>query len=126
MRFFFCLIAIAGLSVHGTAQQVTGPAVKHSQLEAELNALEPERPSNKKGLANAMLTFYQRHISSLISADCLYSLSCSRYSRKAIRMHGFTKGVLLTADRLSRCAAFCGRDIPAYLKNDEGLAEDNP
>ena len=73
-----------------------------------------------------MLNVYQKHISILISADCLYTLSCSRYSREVVNKHGLILGVLLSADRLSRCAFFCSKDIPQYKINNDGFAEDNP
>ena len=101
-------------------------AAKYRVLEAELSSLEPERPSDRAGVANTMLTFYQRHVSALISAECLYTLSCSRYSRAAIRRHGLVHGMLMSADRVMRCASFCGRDIPEFRKNEEGFAVDNP
>lgn len=54
-------------------------------------------------LLNGSLTGYQKIISPQISADCLYELSCSRFSRAAIQEFGIVKGIALTADRLSRC-----------------------
>jgi uncharacterized protein len=54
-------------------------------------------------LLNGALTGYQKVISPQISADCLYELSCSRFSRTAIQEFGIAKGIALTADRLSRC-----------------------
>ena len=126
MRPLLLLLFVLICSEKYMAQAGRVVSAKHSLLEQELIRIEPEKPSNRRGLANALLTFYQRHISALISAECLYTLSCSRFSRKAIHTHGLVKGVLLTADRLSRCAGFCGKDIPDYKINEEGLAEDNP
>lgn len=80
----------------------------------------------KKGIGNALLNFYQKRVSVLISADCVYQLSCSRFSREAINKKGLIAGVLLSADRLSRCSYPCTKDIPFYKFNSEGLAEDNP
>lgn len=56
----------------------------------------------KRGIGNALLNVYQKHISVLISAECLYSLSCSRYSREALNKYGFFPGILLSADRITR------------------------
>lgn len=49
------------------------------------------------------LGFYQKVVSPQFSADCLYELSCSRFSREAIKEFGVIKGISLTADRLTRC-----------------------
>jgi len=93
----------------------------------ELETANSKGPVKKKrGIGNAMLSVYQKHISVLISADCLYTLSCSRYSREAINKYGMIKGVLLTADRLTRCSFAAGKDIPNSKFDDNGLAEDNP
>lgn len=50
-----------------------------------------------------MLYFYQTSLSKHFSADCLYSPSCSNFSKDVIRHYGILKGIFLTADRLSRC-----------------------
>ena len=101
--------------------------LKKEKLSQEL-AANNAKPNTKKkrGVGNAMLTLYQKHISVLISADCLYTMSCSRYSREAINKYGLIPGVLLTADRLMRCSAAAGKDIPNSKFNEDGLAEDNP
>ena len=54
-------------------------------------------------LLNGALTGYQKVISPQISAECLYELSCSRFSRAAIQEFGIFKGIALSADRISRC-----------------------
>lgn len=54
-------------------------------------------------LLNGALTGYQKVISPQISAECLYELSCSRFSRAAIQEFGVIKGIALSADRISRC-----------------------
>jgi putative membrane protein insertion efficiency factor len=81
---------------------------------------------HKRGIGNFFLSVYQNNISAIISADCLYNPSCSRFSRQAINEYGLLKGVLVTADRLTRCSAFCGKDIPLRNFDEEGLAKDNP
>jgi putative membrane protein insertion efficiency factor len=100
---------------------------KHVKLSKELETLNSGHSREKKrGLGNALLTVYQQHISPLISADCIYDPSCSRFSRLSINKYGLIKGVLLTADRLTRCSSFCAKDIPDRKFNEEGVAEDNP
>ncbi len=54
-------------------------------------------------MLNGALTGYQKVISPQISAECLYELSCSRFSRAAIQEFGIFKGIALSADRISRC-----------------------
>ncbi len=102
--------------------------LKRSQLNSQLANLDANshKKGPKKGLGNLLLNLYQTHISVQISADCLYSLSCSRYSRVVVNKKGLLLGVLLSADRLSRCSSFCAKDIPERKYNDDGLVEDNP
>ena len=100
---------------------------KHAKLAKELETLNTgHNRERKRGLGNALLTVYQQHISPLISADCIYNPSCSRFSRESINKHGLILGVLFTADRLTRCSSFCAKDIPDRKFNEEGVAEDNP
>jgi len=60
------------------------------------------------------LYFYQNVLSKHISADCLFSPSCSDYSKEAIKETGLIKGTLLTIDRLSRCNRIAAHDLKNY------------
>lgn len=62
------------------------------------------------GLGSAMYV-YQNVISRQFSAGCLYSPSCSEYSKKLIVDFGLVKGLFLTADRISRCNRISATDI---------------
>jgi putative component of membrane protein insertase Oxa1/YidC/SpoIIIJ protein YidD len=102
-------------------------SAKTKNYEKELLELRLGHGGKKKrGIGNALLNLYQKRISVLISADCVYALSCSRFSREAINKKGLIKGILLSADRLSRCAYPCTKDVPDFKFNKDGLAEDNP
>jgi putative membrane protein insertion efficiency factor len=46
---------------------------------------------------------YQRYISSQDRDQCMFQPSCSVFSEQAVRSEGLVKGILLTADRLTRC-----------------------
>lgn len=70
-------------------------------------------------LLNGALTGYQKVISPQISADCLYELSCSRFSRAAIHEFGIVKGIALTADRLSRCNRVAATSIELLRINPQ-------
>ena len=62
-------------------------------------------------MLNGALTGYQKVISPQISAECLYELSCSRFSRAAIQEFGIFKGIALSADRNSRCKLVAATSI---------------
>ncbi len=50
-----------------------------------------------------LLYVYQNSLSVQFSADCLYTPSCSDFSKQSLRRYGLFKGLLLTSDRLCRC-----------------------
>jgi putative membrane protein insertion efficiency factor len=56
---------------------------------------------------------YQRVFSPALPASCIYTPSCSEYTRRAILRHGIA-GVLLGVLRVLRCAGglFTGGDDP--------------
>ena len=51
----------------------------------------------------SLMWVYQKVISPQFSSTCLYSPSCSAYSKDLIREYGIIKGIIFTADRLTRC-----------------------
>lgn len=76
---------------------------------------------------NGALTGYQKIVSPQISADCLYELSCSRFSRVAIQEFGIVKGIALTADRISRCNRVAATSIELLRINlQTGKVIDSP
>lgn len=46
---------------------------------------------------------YQKVVSPLLATSCIYSPTCSAYSKALVREYGLLKGTFLTADRLMRC-----------------------
>ena len=126
MNRYLFLIVIA-LSFKAPAQVNKLMELKKDAYEKEIVRLrEGHGGTRKKGIGNALLTFYQKRISALISADCIYQLSCSKFAREAVNKKGLFAGVLLSADRLSRCSYLCSKDIPEFKFNQDGLAEDHP
>jgi putative membrane protein insertion efficiency factor len=65
------------------------------------------------------LYFYQNVLSKHISADCLFTPSCSDYSKEAIKETGIIKGTILTIDRLSRCNRIAAHDLKNYTMDPE-------
>lgn len=58
-----------------------------------------------------LLFVYQKTISVQTGAACPYELNCSNFSRQCIRHYGLPKGILLTADRLTRCTRLAAIDM---------------
>jgi uncharacterized protein len=57
------------------------------------------------------LYVYQNVFSKHISADCLFTPSCSEFSKQAIKKYGLCKGILLSIDRLNRCNRIAAQDL---------------
>ena len=62
-------------------------------------------------LFGGTLYVYQNVISKQISSGCLYTPSCSEFSKNAIRDYGLLKGVILSADRVYRCNGYAATDL---------------
>ena len=53
--------------------------------------------------AMAAIRFYQRRLSPLMGARCIYTPTCSEYAFQAIGRHGLLRGGLLALRRILRC-----------------------
>ena len=57
------------------------------------------------------LYVYQNVFSKHLSADCLFTPSCSEFSKQAIKDYGLLKGTLLSIDRVNRCNRIAAQDL---------------
>lgn len=75
------------------------------------------RNSNPVSLIyGSSLYVYQNLFSQHLSASCLYSPSCSDFSKHAVKEFGLVKGALLSFDRLNRCNRIAATDLnPAEI-----------
>lgn len=62
----------------------------------------------------SLMWTYQKVVSPQFSATCLYSPSCSAYSIDLISDYGVFIGIILTADRLSRCNRMALMDFKSW------------
>ncbi|PKP22683.1 MAG: hypothetical protein CVU05_02910 [Bacteroidetes bacterium HGW-Bacteroidetes-21] len=68
---------------------------------------------------NFLLWFYKNTISDQLSSDCDFSPSCSRFSYQAIHEFGVLRGIILTADRLTRCNGYAGSEASHFLIDNQ-------
>jgi putative component of membrane protein insertase Oxa1/YidC/SpoIIIJ protein YidD len=73
-----------------------------------------------------LLFLYQSTFSQQFSANCPFELSCSNFSKMSIQQFGLFKGVLLSADRLTKCNQFLKYDIAPIQLNEINKIIDSP
>ena len=76
-------------------------------------------------LTGSMLV-YQNVITQQLSSGCLYQRTCSNYAKEAIHMAGLVRGVLLAADRLTRCNTAAMKEVPFIYFDEKGKIIDEP
>ncbi len=64
-----------------------------------------------------LLTIYKKLISPFLPSACIYSPSCSEYSKEAILKYGIIKGLFLSFLRILRCN-------PLFKGGNDSLTED--
>jgi len=81
-------------------------STKSIQHSAVNDRKESYIPSELSIVGKSIIKLYQTIVSSQDYAACNFYPSCSHFAADAFEQSGFVKGVLLTADRLSRCHWF--------------------
>ncbi|MFA9213819.1 MAG: membrane protein insertion efficiency factor YidD [Candidatus Methylacidiphilales bacterium] len=68
---------------------------------------------------SGLMFFYQNVLSTQINAGCIYSPSCSEFSKQSIKKYGLIKGILLSADRVQRCNRITALGINIKQLNEQ-------
>lgn len=118
------------LEAHNTGITVTYNGRTDTVNNREKMVYDNQQPIAKlnplRWLATGSMYFYQQVLSPQINAGCLYQRTCSNYSKAAIKQFGIIRGVLLTADRLSRCTSGVLPEIMSYRYDAHGHIIDEP
>jgi putative component of membrane protein insertase Oxa1/YidC/SpoIIIJ protein YidD len=73
------------------------------------------------------LYVYQKVFSEQISAGCEFDISCSNFALQSIKKLGFFSGLMLAADRLTRCNGQAQLETEGYLIDHQtGKVIDEP
>jgi len=69
---------------------------------------------------------YMINSSALLTIKCIFTPTCSAYSRQAFQKYGFSKGYILTFARITRCnpSVFIKNRYPHLKENDIWKAYD--
>jgi len=118
LLLIFCLFlfnCLSGQSVNSdlqliqrtiTAAEASGESHHHSVAFPFPGTINPI----KLALGSTMW-LYQNLISPQLSASCLFEPSCSAYSVNLMKDYGIIRGMVFTADRLTRCNRMSARDL---------------
>ena len=68
---------------------------------------------------SGLMFTYQKWVSPQISAECLYSPSCSEYSKLLFRKYGIFKGLFTSADRIMRCDRISATTLSPFSINEK-------
>ncbi|MBI1838189.1 MAG: membrane protein insertion efficiency factor YidD [Flavobacteriia bacterium] len=71
-------------------------------------------------LAIGLMFFYQNVISEQISANCMYEISCSEYTKRNIQKYGLVKGTLIGLHQLSCCTSYIQSQYCEHRINSNG------
>ncbi len=53
-----------------------------------------------------IIEFYQKYISAYLGKNCIYTPTCSQYTKEAINEYGVFKGSFMGLKRILRCHPF--------------------
>jgi len=100
MKYMLLLLAAIGTGGLG-AQSFTADhhrLLHRAQVQQEMNPGTGRSRAKTGGIR-----WYQNHIGPQLATQCVFSLTCSRFSDQAFREFGFLKGYFLSFDRVMRC-----------------------
>lgn len=100
------------------------PAVKVETDERFISFLDLRQTSELKLAFAGIIRLYQIFISSQDVPSCNFTLTCSRFTTKAIQEYGPVHGILMGGDRLQRCFGLSRKYY--FIDSKTGYAIDYP
>ncbi|MFM7850688.1 MAG: membrane protein insertion efficiency factor YidD [Flammeovirgaceae bacterium] len=106
LQLIFLLVTLSLGSAYAQYVKTDFALLKEKDAEDKVEVVQ----SGKKHKLNPInwvyhgsIGLYQKHISAQLGANCIYEVTCSRFSRKLVEEFGVIKGSLLSLDRVGRC-----------------------
>jgi len=100
------------------------PITKEETEERFVSLVNFKETSEIKLAFSGLIRFYQIYVSSQDVPSCNFTLTCSRFTAKAIQEYGAVHGFLMASDRLQRCFGASRKYYPRDPKT--GYAIDYP
>ena len=112
------ILAANGMPAFGSPYTMKGPP-----RSLPINAPGEQSPpvSASQAVLLKALNIYRRFISPTQGARCGFYPSCSSFGIHAVQHYGALQGVVMTADRLTRCNIFKQPGPDYYLRPDGRL-----
>ena len=109
-----CIFLVVLIACSAFSEEVNGLGfiMKHNPITATISDSHTHSPSfdffasetsEVKLFLLSVLKFYQLVISSQDKPACMFTPSCSEYTRQAIQKYGFIAGTIMGAARILRC-----------------------
>lgn len=104
---------------HGPVNNEKALQNKHHNVIAQYNPVSL--------ILKGALLGYQKILSQQLARNCPYEISCSNFSKQAIREFGVFKGVFISAGRILRCNRIGYEDVsPLSINPATGRIIDSP
>ena len=118
MKVVFLIFSLSIIPLAGFSQD------RNADRELLLSQYQPsgEDPRERDSF---LFRVYQTHISRQILNDCIYDHSCSRFSKDVFSHFGVLKGLMLTADRLTRCNRASYAEVSPFKINSDDKVIDH-
>lgn len=110
--FVFMAVAAISATAYCSAETMKAPPKTAHHVQSGVQAFEP---SLVRQVFLGAIVFYRHFISPTSGNRCGFHPTCSTFGHQAIKEHGPVKGVMMTADRLTRCNFFKEPDSDYYL-----------
>ncbi len=104
----FVFLLLAPVISSASPATMNGPRSQEHHHEAASHP-SPEASVTRQVFLGA-IDFYRGVISPVSGSRCGFSPSCSTFGRQAVKEYGPIQGIMMTADRLTRCNIFKGPD----------------
>ena len=124
-----CFISLSLVSLSEAKDRLeflkeVNPIIREEKEERSISLLDFKETSEIKIAFSGLIRFYQICLSSQDVPSCNFTLTCSRFTAKAIQEYGAVHGFLMASDRLQRCF---GASRKYYPRDPEtGYAIDYP
>lgn len=112
----FFSVSLANGQSNWLSKEITAGSFQYEETQSARKTLRLKKRSRYNPFAYAgagLLFFYQNVLSEQVQASCMYEVSCSEFTKVAIREMGVVEGILRGLNQLTECHAGILYEYPA-------------